>query len=69
MSELRAKLYKPLTPAMPFLEKAIPADQPKGAAVTKSAKISSSRPHQDHIAEKGYISELCAHPLFQFPRP
>ena len=52
MSEARARLAQPKSPAMPLLAHiaAVPS-------LGRDAKISPSRPHQEHIAPKGFSSE------------
>ena len=54
MSEARAKLAQSKSPAMPLLAHivAIPS-------LGRNAKLSPSRPHQEHIAPKCFSSEEC----------
>ena len=52
ISEARAKLPQPKSPAMPLL-----AHIAAAPSLGRNAKLRPSRPHQEHIAPKGFTSE------------
>jgi len=58
IAEVRARLGKPAPPAMPLLRnKPLPNTSTSYGASARSAKTCSSRPHQDHVAQRGFASK------------